>query len=203
MIGLMIIMKEYKINILKDKGDYEKKLTNDNVINIIGNKGSGKTTTSLKYLNNDDYIVVNCDRLLELPGGIDNIKLSKIRAMLKEKHGTIIDGPEFLEYYNDIIKYAFSKNKKIFIEGNALQNIQPITKLKGKVIIKRTALIKCFIRTIKRDYANEYFMKIEIKKYGRFGKITRFFKIINRRKNIFKQSKNIEGKIKELEELES
>ena len=49
-------MKEYKINIFKDKKDYEKVLTNDNVINIIGSKGSGKTTSSLKYINDDDYI---------------------------------------------------------------------------------------------------------------------------------------------------
>ena len=50
----------------KDQEDYEKILTKDNIINIIGTKGSGKTTSSQKYIN-DDYIVVNGDRLLELP----------------------------------------------------------------------------------------------------------------------------------------
>lgn len=36
-----------------------------------------------------------------------------------------------------------------------------------------------------------------------FGKITRFIKITNRRKNIFKQCKDIERKIKELETLKN
>lgn len=46
-------------------------------------------------------------------------------------------------------------------------------------------------------------MKLEIEKYGKFGKITRFIKITNRRKNIFKQIKDIERKIKELETLKN
>ncbi len=50
----------------KDKNDYEKVLTDEKIINIIGSKGFGKTTTSLKYLNDENYIVINCDSLLEL-----------------------------------------------------------------------------------------------------------------------------------------
>ena len=41
--------KESKIYLFKDRKDYIKKLTNDNVINVIGTKGSGKTTSTLKY----------------------------------------------------------------------------------------------------------------------------------------------------------
>ena len=51
-----------KIYLLKDKKDYVKKLTNDNIINIIGTKGSGKTTSSLKYIDDDNYIVIVSDR---------------------------------------------------------------------------------------------------------------------------------------------
>ena len=43
------------------------------------------------------------------------------------------------------------------------------------------------------------FKKLEMEKYGNFGKITRFFKIVKRRKKIFKQCKDIENIIKELE----
>ena len=46
-------------------------------------------------------------------------------------------------------------------------------------------------------------MKMEIEKYGKLGKITRLFKIANRRKNIFKQRKDLEKKIKELEALKN
>ncbi len=174
--------KGYKINLFKDKKDYEKTLTNDEIINIIGSKGSGKTTTSLKYMNDENYIVINCDRLLELPGGKEHKELSKIRDLLKKKYGIIKEGEEFYKQYIDIINYIKKENKKALIEGNIIQCITPITKLKGKVIIKRTAKIKSFIRSVKRDYKNEYFMKLEIEKYGKLGKITRFLKIVKRRK---------------------
>ena len=193
--------KEYKINFFKDKKDYEKVITNDEIINIIGSKGSGKTATSLKYINDENYIVINCDRLLELPGGKEHKELSKIRDLLKKKYGIIKEGEEFYKQYIDIINYIKKENKKALIEGNIIQNINPITKLKGKVIVKRTAKIKSFIRAVKRDYKNEYFMKLEIEKHGKLGKLTRFFKIVKRRKKIFKQCNDIENIIKKLEKV--
>ena len=39
------------MKMFKDQKDYEKILTKDNIINIIGTKGSGKTTSSQKYIN--------------------------------------------------------------------------------------------------------------------------------------------------------
>lgn len=202
----MIRMKVYKFNMFKDKKDYEKVLTNDNVINIIGTSGSGKTTTSLKYINDyNDYIIINCDKLLELPGSNENEdkELPIIRNMLKKKYKKIKVGKDFINCYNDIIDYIKKKNKKILIEGNLILGIDPITQLKGKVIVKRTGIIKSYVRAVKRDYPNEYFMKMEIEKYGKLGKITRLFKIANRRKNIFKQRKDLEKKIKELEALKN
>ena len=38
----------------KDQEDYEIVLTDDNIINVLGTKGSGKTTSSLKYLGKFD-----------------------------------------------------------------------------------------------------------------------------------------------------
>ena len=193
--------KEYKINFFKDKKDYEKNVTNDEIINIIGSKGSGKTTASLKYMNNEDYIVINLDKLFELPGGIEHKELSKIRDILKKKYTAIKDGKEFYKQYIDIINYIKKENKKGLIEGNTIQDITPITKLRGKVIVKRTAKIKSFIRAVKRDYKNEYFMKLEIEKHGKLGKLTRFLKIVKRRKKIFKQCNDIENVIKKLEKV--
>ncbi len=198
-------MKEYKINMFKDKDDYEKVLTDDNVVNIIGTKGSGKTTASLKYINDSDYIVINCDRLLGLIGSNEeeDKELPIIRSMLKNKYGVIKEGKKFIYCYNDIVDYIKKKDKKALIEGNIIQEIEPITQLKGKIIIKRTGIIKSFIRAVKRDYSNEYFMNIEIKKYGKLGKITRLLKIAYRRKSIFKTKRDIERKIKELASLKN
>ena len=97
-----------------------------------------------------------------------------------------------------IIKYI--GNKEGYIEGGSIAEIHDISIIKGTVIVKRTGVFKCFIRTIKRDYHNEYFMNEEIKKHGKFiAKFTRLHKVIKRRKKIFKTYHNIEDFINRLE----
>lgn len=195
------MIKESKIYYFIDRKDFVKNVNSDNVINIIGTKGSGKTTNTLKYIDNDDFIVVNCDKLLDMP--IDDIFedkfLSDIIKLLKDKYGNIPEGNEFLKCYNDIVDFCEKKNRKLLIEGNLLYDIDPITNLKGTVIVKRTGVLKCFFRTIKRDYPNKYFLDLEIKKHGKvLGRIVRLKNIIKRRKKIFKEVKIIESIIDSL-----
>ena len=181
-----------KIYLFKDQEDYIKDLTDDNIINVIGTKGSGKTTSSLKYIDDDDYIVINCDRLFELPSTEKEDKeLANIRKMLNDKYGKLNMNDDFTNCYNDIVEYILSKNKKGLIEGNVIQNIDP-KQLKGKIIIKRTASYKSFKRAVKRDYQNEYFMNLEKEKHKYLYKLTRLYKIRKRRKSVFKQAKDIE-----------
>ena len=181
-----------KIYLFKDQEDYIKDLTDDNIINVIGTKGSGKTTSSLKYIDDDDYIVINCDRLFELPSTEKEDKeLTNIRKMLNDKYGKLNMNDDFTNCYNDIVEYILSKNKKGLIEGNVIQNIDP-NQLKGKIIIKRTASYKSFKRAVKRDYQNEYFMNLEKEKHKYLYKLTRLYKIRKRRKSVFKQAKDIE-----------
>lgn len=192
-----------RISLFRDEEDYVKILTNDNVVNVIGLKGSGKTTSTLKYLSSDNYIVINCDRLFELPSNEKEDKeLSKIRDLLKEKYETIKMDKEFIKCYNDIIEYVFSKNRKCIIEGNVIQNISTGL-LKGKIIVKRTSIIKSYIRSVKRDYKNKYFMNLEKEKHKYIYRLTRLYKISKRRSNIFKQAKEIENIIINLETIGS
>lgn len=188
-----------RLSLFKDQKDFEKTLTEDKIINIIWTKGSGKTTTSLPYIKNDDYIVVNCDRLFELPSDEQEDKeLSTIRNMLKKKYEQLPTGKEFLHCYTDITEYILSKNKKALIEWNVIQSIDP-KRLKGKIIVKRTAVFKSFIRAVKRDYQNQYFMELEKEKHKYLYKLTRLYKITKRRMNIFKTAKEIEKIIECLE----
>ena len=181
-----------KIYLFKDQEDYIKDLTDDNIINVIGTKGSGKTTSSLKYIDDDDYIVINCDRLFELPSTEKEDKeLANIRKMLNDRYGKLNMNDDFTNCYNNIIDYILNKNKKGLIEGNVIQNIDP-KQLKGKIIIKRTASYKSFKRAVKRDYQNEYFMNLEKEKNKYLYKLTRLYKIRKRRKSVFKQAKDIE-----------
>ena len=193
--------KESKIYLYKDRDDYVKKLTSDDVINIIGTKGSGKTYTSLKYTKDDNYIVINTDRLLSLPmDSIEDDYTKEIRDILIKKYGSIKEGEEFYKQYLDIIDYINKMKKKPIIEGNLLYDIKPITNLLGTVIVKRTGIHKCYIRSIKRDYPNKYFLNEEIKKHGKvLGRIHRFKNISKRRKNIYKLYHDIESIIEELD----
>ena len=103
-----------KIYLFKDQDDYVKKLTEDNILNIIGTKGSGKTTLSLKYIDDDDYIVINCDRLFELPSDEKEHKeLVNIRKILNNKYGKLNIEDDFTNCYNDIVEYILSKNKTV------------------------------------------------------------------------------------------
>ena len=188
-----------KLYLFKDQDDYVKELTGDKVINVIGTKGSGKTTTSLKYIEDDDYIVVNLDSLFDSPGANEkDPELPKIRDMLIKKYGYLQDGYDFINYYNDIVEYAKKKNKTLLIEGNSIEDLDP-KDLKGKIIVKRTGVFKSFKRSIKRDYKNEYFMNLEKEKHKYFYKLSRLYKITKRRKKIFKQYKNIENVIDKIE----
>ena len=188
--------KESKLYLIRDRKDYIKKLTDDDVINVIGTKGSGKTTSTLKYINDDDYIVVNCDRLYDMPTDeiVEDKYLIEIRDMLKKKYGKICEGETFINCYNDILDFIKKKNKKALIEGNIIYDIKPIILLKGTVIVKRTGIIKCFIRSVKRDYPIKYFLNQEIENHGKLlGRFYRFKNIIKRRKNIFKIYHEIEN----------
>lgn len=188
-----------RLSLFKDQEDFEKTLTEDKIINIIWTKGSGKTTTSLPYIENNGYIVVNCDRLFELPSDEQEDKeLSNIRNILKKNYGELPTGKEFLNCYNYIIEYILSKNKKALIEWNIIQSIDT-KRLKGKIIVKRTAVFKSFIRAVKRDYQNQYFMELEKEKHKYLYKLTRLYKITKRRMNIFKTAKEIEKIIECLE----
>ena len=179
----------------KDNDDYVIKLSDDNIINIIGTKGSGKTTTSQQYISNDDYIVVNCDRLFDMP---ENIKSDKEFIKLKEyliyKFGDLSKVVDFSQVYDSIIDYITKLNKVPVIEGNIIQDL-PIDTIKGKIIVKRTAVFKSFYRAIKRDYKNEYFMKLEKESHKYIYKFTRLKKITKRRLKIFNQAHSINNLI--------
>ncbi len=56
-----------KVSLFIDKTDIEILCTNDNIINITGMIGSGKTTLANQYRNNDKYIVISLDCLYRRP----------------------------------------------------------------------------------------------------------------------------------------
>ena len=62
MYKILKVLKEIKsdilINLFIDKEPYIKEITNDNIINLTGQSGSGKSTYALNNLNTDDYLII-------------------------------------------------------------------------------------------------------------------------------------------------
>lgn len=50
-----------KINFYRDKPDLIVKVTEDEITNVTGSVGSGKSTYGKKYQNNNDYVVIGLD----------------------------------------------------------------------------------------------------------------------------------------------
>lgn len=188
---------ESKIYLLKDKCDYVKRVTNDkDIINVTGSVGSGKSTYGRKYRDNKDYIVIGIDSLIydKDPYTI-NDEVLELKEILNKKYGE--EKLNVNEYYDDIVKYIRSKNKKGIIEGGQLLDIDELSILKGEVIVKRTARLKCYYRSAYRDFKNPAW-RVGLNK---LGLIKRFFHCFKRRfRHVFRQ-KHIEDFINKLEKL--
>lgn len=190
---------EHKINFIKDKDDYIKELTKDKIFNVTGEKGSGKTTFG-NSINEKESVVIHLDWVFDGKGEFDDEEENdsrKVREILLKKYKDLEPDKYFEEkYYDEIVNYI-NKSKKVgYIEGGSIAEIKDISKIKGTIIVKRTPILKCFIRVVKRDYKNPYFRK----GLNRWGLIKRFIHVVKRRKKMFKSYKNIENFILQIED---
>lgn len=177
-----------QINLFIDKPDLIIKITDDDIINITGSVGFGKSTLSKIYKNKKEYIVIGLDSIYS-DNDTDtlNENVLELRKILLKKYKNL-EITKNMCYYQDIVDFIVSKNKKGIIEGGFLLNIEDISKLKGTVIVKRTARFKCFYRAVYRDFKNPTF-RIGLTK---LGLIKRFTHVFRRRFNILYRQKNIE-----------
>lgn len=144
---------ENKIKIIKDKKDIEIQCTEENIINITGMIGSGKTTKANLYRNDERYIVISLDCLYR---GQDkensNEETRIINQRLKEKFPKQDNEQYFKQYYDEIIRYINNCGKNVIwvLEGQQIYRFLSFKDIKGKLIIKRTGLLKCWKRSIVR-----------------------------------------------------
>lgn len=142
-----------KIRLFIDQKDLVVLCTDDNIINITGMIGSGKTTLANQYRNNSDFIVISLDCLYR---GQDKENMNedtmKINKILEKKFPNENNEKYFQKYYQEIIHYINNTNKDVtyILEGQHIYRYLNFNEIKGRLIIKRTCIIKCWKRSISR-----------------------------------------------------
>lgn len=164
------VKSELLISRFVDKEPYIKDITNDKVINITGESGSGKSTYTKKYLNDDKYIVIDTDEIIK-DRPTDNKNCIEFREFLKKKYNDGIPDicNEFSTIYNDILNYYKNTDKTLVIDSAQFRNLiteKEINLLKGKIIIIRTSIEECYKRVINRwKEINKNYTEEELDKY--------------------------------------
>lgn len=153
----------------QSQSDVEIHCTNDDIIHITGMIGSGKTTLANQYRNDSRFIVISLDCLYR---GQDKENMNedtiRINELLVRKFPNQNNEKYFRDYYFEILRYIDNYPKKVtfVLEGQQIYRYLDLKDIKGKLIIKRTSILKCWYRSILRHIRKK---KVEL----RSGKITR------------------------------
>lgn len=166
------ILKEIQspidINLYIDKEPYIKNITDDNVINLTGQSGSGKTTYANKYFASEEYLVVDTDNIFsdirfKNSSGINKELGEYFRNKYKVLPNLSIN---FDLIYNEILDYCKMYNKTVVIDCAQFHCIKDVNILKGKLIVIRTCINNCYNRTIERyKTINKNYSEDELSKY--------------------------------------
>ncbi len=163
------ILNEKKSNLLisinVDKEPYIKDITNDKIINITGESGSGKSYYTNKYINDDNYIVIDTDLIFN-NRTTENKYILELRELFKDvKIDYLITN--FDELYLKVLDYFKGINKIIVIDSAQYRNIKDCSILKGKIIVMRTCINTCYNRCIERWKSQRTnYTKEELEKYS-------------------------------------
>jgi len=136
-----------------DKDPYIKHISDDLVLNLTGESGSGKSTAAKKYLLDPNCVVIDTNQIF------GNHKKDKnnqeIYEMLINKYATLPDlNTEFDKIYLDIVNYYKTSGKTLIIDSALFRTIKDESILVGNIIIIRTCINTCFERCIKRYKEN-------------------------------------------------
>ena len=192
------ILKEIQspldISLYVEKEPYEKALTNDNVINLTGQSGSGKSYYAKEHFNSNEYEIIDTDEVLsdhrfEKATGLNK----ELGQMFRDKFDilpTLSD--DFDLIYNEIINYCKDIQKTIVIDCAQFHCCKDLSILKGKIIIIRTDIDTCYKRTIDRwinNHKEKGYTDQELKDYS------------ERKKSIYKWYKGSNKFIRKVDSL--
>ena len=132
-----------------DKDLFIKRISDDLIINLTGESGSGKYTMC-KELSGIDSIIIDTDNVFFKKIGDDEYS-KKLYEFLINKFGRIpslID--EFDLCYDAILECFYDSYRLLIIDSAQFRNMKDLSKLKGEVIVVRTCIDTCYNRCISR-----------------------------------------------------
>lgn len=178
------IQSSVDISLYVDKEPYIKDLTNDKIINLTGQSGSGKSTYAIKHFNSDKYLIVDTDDIFS------EIRFAKSKGINKElgdyfrnKYDTLPNcSDNFDLIYKEILDYCKNFDKILVIDCAQFHCIKDISVLKGRLIVIRTCIDTCYNRTIERYKKNNpNYTSDELEKYkDRKKSIFKWYKYSNK-----------------------
>lgn len=156
------------ISLNVDKEPYIKKITDDKIINLTGQSGSGKSYFAKQY-NEKEYLIIDTDDIFSEKRFEKSIGINKeLGIMFRKKYEVLPTlGEDFDLIYNDILEYCKNLDKTIVIDCAQFHCVKNIDILKGQVIVMRTCIDTCYNRCLKRyDEQNPTSTKEEREKYA-------------------------------------
>ena len=146
------IKSDILINLFIDKDPFIKKLTNDKIINLTGQSGSGKSTYANEKFNSDDFLIIDTDEIFSDIRFKDSTGINKeLGEYFRNKYNELPNcGDDFDLIYKEILDYCSRYDKTIVIDCAQFHCIKNINLLKGQLIVIRTCINNCYNRTIDR-----------------------------------------------------
>lgn len=164
-----------------DKEPYVKNITKDKIINITGESGSGKSYFINRYINGNNYIIIDTDVVFSNRPS-DNKESIELRSIFSDKPKDYLI-TNFDDFYIKVLDHFQKINKTVIIDSAQYRNIKDYSILRGKMIVMRTSIETCYERvlnrwklTMKDNYTGEEYQKYSNKKIGMF----RWYKSLNK-----------------------
>ncbi len=131
--------------------------------------GLGKSYICKEWEEDDNYIVIDTDRIFGNAQNQNEYEI-QIRNRIIELYGNDFENILYNkvdEWYLVILAELQNVNKTVVINSAILKFIKNLSIIKGKFIILRTSINKCYIRCIERyKLRNPYATKEEIQQYS-------------------------------------
>lgn len=177
------ITSDLDIEIDKYKEPYIKELTNDKIINLTGQSGSGKSTYAKENFNSDEYEIIDTDEILSDKRYKNSIGINKeLGKYFRDKYKELPNlSDNFDLIYNNILDFCKNNNKTIIIDCAQFHCCKDIKILKGKIIVIRTDIDTCYKRVVSRWIEqNNNYTEEELNEYKeRKKKIYSWYKTTN------------------------